>query len=204
MDNNRNANTSQNSWKSQTRPTSVQLKKQLMWERYRMRYLRTLRSTVMILVCVAAIAVLLATLVFPVLQVVGTSMEPTLENGEVLVAIKNGKFRRGDIVAFYYNNKILLKRVIAVDGEYVEIAEDGTVSVNNQVLDEPYLTDKSLGECDIEMPYQVPDGRIFVMGDHRATSVDSRSKSIGAIADEYIVGRVIFRVWPLSHFGVIQ
>lgn len=204
MDNNRNANASQNSGKSQTRPTSVQLKKQLMWERYRMRYLRTLRSTVMILVCVAAIAVLLATLVFPVLQVVGTSMEPTLENGEVLVAIKNGKFRRGDIVAFYYNNKILLKRVIAVDGEYVEIAEDGTVSVNNQVLDEPYLTDKSLGECDIEMPYQVPDGRIFVMGDHRATSVDSRSKSIGAIADEYIVGRVIFRVWPLSHFGVIQ
>lgn len=204
MDNNRNANASQNSGKSQTRPTSAQLKKQLMWERYRMRYLRTLRSTVMILVCVAAIAVLLATLVFPVLQVVGTSMEPTLENGEVLVAIKNGKFRRGDIVAFYYNNKILLKRVIAVDGEYVEIAEDGTVSVNNQVLDEPYLTDKSLGECDIEMPYQVPDGRIFVMGDHRATSVDSRSKSIGAIADEYIVGRVIFRVWPLSHFGVIQ
>lgn len=186
------------------RPTSVQWKKQLVREQYRMRYFQTLRSTLRILVCVAAVAVLLATLVFPVLQVVGTSMEPTLENGEVLVAVKNGKFRRGDIVAFYYNNKILLKRVIATDGEYVEIAEDGTVSVNNQVLDEPYLTDKSLGECDIEMPYQVPDGRIFVMGDHRATSVDSRSKSIGAIADEYIVGRVIFRIWPLSHMGVIR
>lgn len=204
MDKSKKAKQTQNSELSQIRPTSVQWKKQLVREQYRMRYLRTLRSTVMILVCVAATAVLLATLVFPVLQVVGTSMEPTLKNGEVLVAVKNGKFRRGDIVAFYYNNKILLKRVIAVDGEYVEIAEDGTVSVNNQVLDEPYLSDKSLGECDIEIPYQVPDGRIFVMGDHRATSVDSRSKSIGAIADEYIVGRVIFRVWPLNHIGVIH
>lgn len=170
----------------------------------RTRFRRALRSTVAVLVTVAAVAVLVATLVTPVLQITGTSMTPTLHDGQYVLSLKGGTFSRGDVIAFYYNNKILVKRVIAGPGEWVDIDTYGNVTVDGEPLDEPYLTDKALGECDIELPYQVPDGRYFVMGDHRATSVDSRSSTIGCVAEEQVVGKIAFRVWPLNELGPVS
>ncbi|MDD5931465.1 MAG: signal peptidase I [Oscillospiraceae bacterium] len=184
-----------------TRPTSQQLEAELARERYKRRYKRVLRSTIYTLITVAAVAVLVATLWLPVLQIYGSSMTPTLQDGDILLSAKTSDMKPGDIVAFYYNNKILVKRVICGAGDWVNIREDGTVLVNDTVLQEPYLTEKALGECDISLPYQVPDGKIFVMGDHRSTSVDSRSTAVGCVAQEQIVGKIVFRVWPLNQFG---
>ena len=143
-------------------------------------------------------AVLVATLWLPVLQIYGSSMTPTLEEGDIVVSIKSKTYETGDIVAFYYNNKILIKRVIAGSGDWVDLDEDGTVYVNGEQLDEPYVNDKAFGECDLELPYQVPESRIFVMGDHRSVSVDSRSKAVGCVAEEQIVGKLVCRIWPLT------
>ena len=164
-------------------PSSEELEKELNRVKYKRRYHVVLRSTVYTLITVAAIAVLVATLWMPVLQIYGGSMTPTLSDGNIVVSVKSGDFQSGDIIAFYYNNKILIKRVIAGPGDWVNIEEDGTVYVNNERLEEPYLTEKALGECDIEMPYQVPESRLFVMGDHRSVSVDSRSTAVGCVAD---------------------
>ena len=142
-------------------------------------------------------------LFLPVLRVTGTSMTPTLQNDELVVCRKRGTFQSGDIIAFYFNNKILLKRVIGVAGDIIDIDDSGTVYVNGEALEEPYLNEKALGECDIELPYQVPDERIFVMGDHRSTSVDSRSTAVGCVAEEAVVGKVILRVWPVKQFEVL-
>ena len=185
-------------------PSLEELYAELDREQARNRFIRALRSTLAVLVTVAAAAVLVATLVTPVLQITGTSMTPTLHDGQLVVSLKGSSFAQGDIIAFYYNNKILVKRVIAGPGDWVDIDSYGNVSVNDQPLDEPYLTDKALGECDIELPYQVPDGRWFVMGDHRATSVDSRSSAIGCVAEEQIVGTIAFRIWPITEFGPIH
>ena len=160
-------------------PSSEELEKELNRVKYKRRYHVVLRSTVYTLITVAAIAVLVATLWMPVLQIYGGSMTPTLSDGNIVVSVKSSDFQSGDIIAFYYNNKILIKRVIAEPGDWVNIEEDGTVYVNNERLEEPYLTEKALGECDIEMPYQVPESRLFVMGDHRSVSVDSRSTAVG-------------------------
>ena len=184
--------------------TVEQLEKELKRVRHTKEYGRTLRGTIYILLVVAAVAFLIATLFLPVLRVYGTSMEPTLKNKEIVVALKGSEFKRGDIVAFYYNNKILLKRVIGVAGVQIVIEKDGTVFVNGEKLEEPYISGKSLGECDLSFPYQVPDNRIFVMGDHRDVSIDSRSSTIGCIADESIVGKVAIRVWPLNEIGLIN
>lgn len=186
------------------RPTLEQLEKELRRERYKERYRKTLGSTVAVLIVVAAVAVLVATLMLPVLRIYGSSMNPTLVDGDIVVSVKNLDFERGDVLAFYYNNKILVKRVIAFPGEWVDISEDGAVSVNGELLSEPYLIDQALGECDITLPYQVPDGRYFVMGDHRSVSVDSRSSTVGCISEEQIVGRLTFRIWPLAGFGQIH
>lgn len=184
-------------------PTVEQLEKELNRENYRKRYNRVLRNTIYTLITVAAIAVLVATLFLPVLRIYGSSMTPTLSDGDIVVSVKGGEYSRGDVVAFWFNNKILVKRVVALPGEWVDIAEDGTVSVNGRPLEEPYLTEKALGECDLELPYQVPDGRLFVMGDHRSTSQDSRSSAVGYVSEEMLVGRLVFRVWPLEGFGTI-
>lgn len=186
------------------RPAVAQLQSELKRIRYRQRYRSVVRSTIYILLTVAAVAVLVATLLLPVLRIYGSSMTPTLTEGDIVVSVKNMDFQRGDIISFYYNNKILVKRVIAFTGEFVEIDEDGNVSVNGTRLDEPYVSELALGECDIEFPYQVPEGRIFVIGDHRATSVDSRSTAVGCVFEEQIVGRIVFRVWPFEEFGWVQ
>ena len=185
-------------------PTVEQLEQEFNRERYKKRYNRVLRSTVYTLITVAAAAVLVATLFLPVLRIYGTSMTPTMTDGDIVVSVKGGSFERGDIIAFWFNNKILIKRVIAKAGEWVDIDEDGNVSINDEPLEEPYLTERALGECDIELPYQVPEGRVFVMGDHRSTSSDSRNSAVGCVAEEQIVGKLVFRVWPYSGFGPLK
>ena len=171
---------------------------------YRSRYTRVLRSTVYTLLVVAAIAVLLATLFLPVLQVSGDSMNPTLQDKDVIVLVKSGSLKTGDLCGFYWQNKLLLKRVIGLPGDIISLDENGVVTVNGTVLDEPYVDELALGECDIKFPYQVPENRYFVLGDHRATSIDSRSSVIGCVEKNQIVGKVFIRVWPLSSFSLIH
>ena len=185
-------------------PTTEQLERELKRVRYKSRYRSVLRSTIYSLITVAAIAVLTATLWLPVLQVYGNSMTPALQNGEIIFTVKMSEFEPGDIISFYYNNKILIKRVIARSGEWVNMDADGNVYVNETLLDEPYLDEKAFGDCNIELPYQVPEGRVFVMGDHRSTSVDSRNSAVGCVAQEQIVGKILFRVWPLEKFGRVK
>lgn len=185
-------------------PTVAEIRKELDRVEYRQRYRSVLRSTVFTLIAVAAVAVLVATLWLPVLQIYGSSMTPTLSEGEIVVSVKGSGFRQGDVLAFYYNNKILVKRLIALPGSWVDIDAEGNVTVDGVLLDEPYLTEKAFGECDLELPYQVPDGRYFVMGDHRSTSVDSRSTAVGCVAEEQIVGKIVFRIWPLDRFGTLE
>jgi len=182
-------------------PSADLLESELKRIRYKSRYRTVLKSTVYTLITVAAVAVLVATLWLPVLQIYGSSMTPTLQDGEIVFSVKTSEMEQGDIVAFYYNNKILVKRVIAGPGDWVDILEDGTVLVNGAELEEPYLEEKSFGDADIELPYQVPDGKTFVMGDHRTTSVDSRHTAVGCVAEEQIVGKIIFRIWPLNRLS---
>lgn len=185
-------------------PDAAQLEAELRRENYKSRYRRVLRSTIYTLVVVAAVAVLVATIWMPVLQIYGTSMTPTLEEGDIVVSIKGADFEQGDLVAFYLGNKVLVKRCIAGPGQWVDIDENGTVTVDGKVLDEPYLAEKALGDCNIELPYQVPESRYFCMGDHRATSVDSRNTAVGCVSEEQIVGKIVFRVWPLRSLGAIR
>ena len=195
--------------KDQVMPTSQQLEQELSRAKYRKRYRNVLRSTIYTLITVSAIAVLVATLLLPVLQVYGSSMTPTLTDRDIVVTVKSSEFKSGDVVAFYYNNKILVKRVIAQAGEWVDITPEGDVYVGKakesmELLDEPYLMEKALGDCNIELPYQVPESRVFVMGDHRSISVDSRNTAVGCVAEEQLVGKLIFRVWPFDVFGEIK
>ena len=185
-------------------PGSQRLRQELDRVQYNKRYRGVIRSTIYVLLTVAAVAVLVATLLLPVLRIYGTSMTPSLQEGDIVVSVKGMDFDRGDVVSFYYNNKILVKRVVAFEGEWVNIDEDGNVYVNGTLLDEPYLTEKAFGECDIQLPYQVPEGRIFVLGDHRATSVDSRSTTVGCVFEEQIVGKIIYRVWPFADLGPVR
>lgn len=185
-------------------PTVQQLEAELKREKYRGRYWKMLRGTVAVLVVVAATAVLISNLLLPILRIYGSSMTPTLVNGNIVAAVRNGTYQRGDIIAFYYNNKILVKRVVGMPGEWVNMDENGNVTIDGEPLEEPYLTEKALGECDIELPYQVPEGRYFVMGDHRSVSSDSRSSQVGCVSEEQIVGKLLFRLWPLDEIGPIE
>ena len=176
-------------------------------ERKRIRrgayYWQALRGTIAVLVVVAAIAVLITTLFLPILQISGDSMSPTLEHDEIVVLIKTKEFERGDLIGFYYQGKILLKRVIALPGDEVAIDSAGNVYVNGELLEEPYVTEKGLGDCDLEFPYKVPGTSYFVLGDRRSNSVDSRNSVIGAISRDDIIGKIFVRAWPLSKFGFV-
>ena len=174
------------------------LQKELKRERYRRRFIRILRSSFNALIVVAAVAALIATLLLPVLQIAGTSMEPGLMDGDIVVLAKTDNLKTGDLCAFYYSNKILIKRVIGIPGDYIWISKDGTVYVNNEELIEPYVSEKALGECDLEFPYQVAENYYFMMGDQRATSIDSRSSVIGCIPEDQMIGKILFKIWPLS------
>lgn len=185
-------------------PSLDQLAEELERELYRTNYSRVLRSTVFSLLAVAAVAVLVAVLLLPVLQITGSSMTETLQDGDIVVALSGTSYETGDVIAFYYNNEILVKRVIATAGDWVNIDDDGNVFVNDKPLDEPYISDKALGQCNIEMPYQVPDGRCFIMGDHRSTSIDSRNTAVGCVSNDRIVGKIILRIWPFEEISLIN
>lgn len=185
-------------------PTADQLNQELKRLRNKSSFTKAVFSTVSGLIVMAAIAVIISTMMLPVLRVTGSSMNPTLRNDEMILCVKSSNYDRGEIVAFYYNNKILLKRVIGLPGEKINILEDGTVYIDDKVLDEPYVTEPALGEADMTFPYQVPEGRIFVIGDNRPLSVDSRSTTIGAISTELIVGKVKYVIYPFNSFGKVK
>lgn len=188
------------SQREQELPKIDELKGELRRERYKRRFRRVLRRTVDALIVVAAIAAIIATLVLPVLEIAGTSMEPNLNDGDIVLLVKTDKLETGDLCAFYYSNKILIKRVIATPSDYLWIESDGTVFLNGAELDEPYLAEKAMGECDISFPYQVPENAFFMMGDQRETSIDSRSSVIGCISSDHIIGKIVCKFWPLSEF----
>lgn len=185
-------------------PTKEQILEERKRLAYRSRYTKTLRSTIAILIVVAALAVLVATLWMPVLRIYGSSMYPTLQDGEIVISVKRSSFSTGDIVAFYHGNKLLVKRCIAGPSDWVDIDEDGNLYVNAVLIDEPYIKEKAFGECDLELPYQVPDDRWFLVGDNRDVSIDSRSSTVGAVASDQIVGEIVFCLWPADHFGVVR
>ncbi len=185
-------------------PTVDELSNELKRENYQHRYRKLLRSTIYTLVIVAAVSVLIATLLLPVLEIYGTSMSPNLTEGEIVFSVKTKEFKTGDIIAFYYNNRVLVKRVIGLPGDIIVIDENGGVYVNNVLLDEPYLTEKSYGSSDLEYPYTVPENSYFVLGDHRESSVDSRNSLIGCVDKEESVGKILFRVWPIKRIGKVN
>ena len=185
-------------------PTTEELEAQLERERYRFRYFKALRNTVFSLIVVAAVAVLIAMLWMPVLQIYGSSMAPQLTAGNIVLSRKAKDLEPGDVVAFYYNNKVLVKRMIGNPGDWIDIDKDGNVFINGELLEEPYVAEKALGDCDIDLPYQVPENKIFVMGDHRSVSIDSRNSSVGCIETDQIVGKLVFKIWPIGDIGIVK
>lgn len=185
-------------------PTVAQLQEELEREKYKKRYRKTLMSTVYTLIIVAAVAVLIATLALPVMEISGSSMEPTLNDKEIVVLAKTTRLGRGELLCFSYQNKLLIKRVVGRPGDVVKIDEAGFVFINGEPIAEPYIIDRALGECDVTFPYTVPENHYFVMGDHRSTSVDSRSSVIGAVNKEQIVGKIMLRIWPLDKVGFVN
>ena len=183
------------------RPSIDALKSELKRENNKKEYKRVLRNTLFVVVVVAALAVLVSSFFVTVLKVTGDSMTPTMNTGEIVIAQNSTSFEPGDLLAFYYNNKVLVKRVIGSPGDWINIDDEGNVSVNGVALDEPYVSEKSLDPTDIEFPYQVPENRYFVLGDHRAASIDSRSSVVGCVTKEQLIGKIFFRVYPFNVFG---
>jgi signal peptidase I len=186
-----------------TIPQNSDLEKLLEAEKYRLRFRHMLMNTIFTMIIAASVSVLIAVYVIPVIRIYGESMSPTIVNGDVVVTLANPSLKRGDIIAFYHNNKVLAKRVIAFSGEWVDIDEDGIVYIDSVPLDEPYIDKTALGDCTIDLPYQVPEGSLFVMGDNRSISLDSRDAAIGCISEEEMVGKLILRIWPFTRIGKI-
>ena len=187
-----------------TIPTAEQIEAEILREKYNRKYKQVLRSTIYSLVVVAAVAVLIATLAFPGLQISGSSMDPTLNDEEIVVLLKTGNMKKGELCCFSYQNKLLIKRVIGLPGDKINIDESGNVYVNDEMIDEPYVTDKAFGECDITFPCYVTDNHYFVLGDHRSTSIDSRSSVIGRVSEDYIIGKIFFRIWPFDSLSFVN
>ncbi len=185
-------------------PTVEQIETEILREKYNRKYKQVIKSTVYALVVVAAVAVLIATLALPVLQISGSSMEPTLNDEEIVVLLKTTNMKKGELCCFTYQNKLLIKRVIGLPGDKISIDESGNVYINEVIIEEPYVTDKALGECDITFPCYVTDNHYFVLGDHRSTSIDSRSSVIGLVSEDYIVGKIFFRIWPFESIGRVD
>lgn len=190
--------------KSASIPTVEQIEAEILREKYNKKYKQVLKSTVYSLIVVAAVAVLIATLALPVLQISGSSMEPTLNDEEIVVLLKTPNLKKGELCCFSYQNKLLIKRVIGLPGDKISIDENGNVYVNDEIIQEPYVTDKALGECDITFPCYVTDNHYFVLGDHRSTSIDSRSSVIGLVSEDYIVGKIFFRIWPFEAVSTVK
>lgn len=190
--------------KQLTIPTAKQLETEILREKYNQKYRQVLKSTAYSLIVVAAVAVLIATLAFPVLQISGSSMEPTLNDEEIVVLLKTPNMKRDELCCFSYQNKLLIKRVVGLPGDKINIDENGNVFVNDKLIDEPYVTDKALGECDVSFPCYVTDNHYFVLGDHRSTSIDSRSSVIGLVSEEFIVGKIFFRIWPFESISLVK
>ncbi len=184
------------------KPTIEELKKELNRVNNKREYKTTFRNTIFILIVVAAFAVLVSSFFITVLKVTGDSMTPTFETGQIVIAQNSSTFETGDVIAFYYNNKVLIKRVIGSPGDWINIDSDGNVTVNGVLIDEPYVDQLSYGDnTDITFPYQVPENRYFVLGDHRSTSIDSRSTAVGCVTQEQVIGKIVFRVYPFTAFG---
>ena len=183
-------------------PTKEQIEKERRQYRWKKAYFKALSGTVRVLTMVAAVAALIATLVLPVLQIEGTSMEPTLKNGDIVLLTKTSSFDRGDICGFAWNNKILIKRVIGIPGDWIEIDANGTVYRNGERMDEPYAEQIPFGECDLEFPFQVPQEQYFVLGDMRESSIDSRNTLVGCVEKEQVIGKIFFRIWPLARMRI--
>ena len=190
--------------KKMTIPTAKQIETEILREKYNRKYKQVLRSTIYSLIVVAAVAVLIATLAFPVLQISGSSMEPTLNDEEIVVLLKTANMKKGELCCFSYQNKLLIKRVVGLPGDKIIVDTDGNVYVNDELIDEPYITDRAFGECDITFPCYVTDNHYFVLGDHRSTSIDSRSSTIGLVGEEFIVGKIFFRIWPFESIGLVD
>lgn len=190
--------------KQLTIPTTKQIEAEILREKYNRKYKQVLKSTVYSLIVVAAVAVLIATLAFPVLQISGSSMEPTLNDEEIVVLLKTTNMKKGELCCFSYQNKLLIKRVVGLPGDKINIDTDGNVYINNELIDEPYVIDRALGECDITFPCYVTDNHYFVLGDHRSTSIDSRSSVIGLVSEDYIVGKIFFRIWPFDSLSFVD
>ncbi len=195
------AENTEEEWVEPDMPTSLQLQAELDVYNYKQKYNNVFRNSVYTLITVAALSVLVAMLLMPVLQIAGTSMTDTMEDGDIVLALRYSKFETGDVIAFYYNNTVLVKRVIASSGQWVDIDSNGNVYVDGVAIEESYVTQKALGECNIELPFQVPTGRYFVMGDNRPTSIDSRNTEIGCVSSDMVIGRIVFRVWPLDNIN---
>lgn len=185
-------------------PSLTQLEAELDRENRKRRYRGELGKMAGVLIVLACVLALAADMMLPVLQVNGTSMEPTLRQGDVVISMRGADFTRGDMIAFYHSDKILVKRVIGLSGEWIDINSDGDVYIDGVLLQEPYLEEKSFGECNIELPCQVSKGKVFVMGDHRSVSEDSRSSRIDCVSQAQIIGKLKFRVWPFESIGPVQ
>ena len=186
------------------RPTTQEFKKEYSRLRKKQEFHQGLGRVIRILVVVAAISIIIATVFFSIMQVRGSSMSPTMEENEIIIVNRYSDVKKGDLIAFYYNNKVLLKRVIGISGDMVDMDDEGNVYVNNEKIEEEYLEEKDYGTPDITFPYQVPDGRYFVMGDHRSVSIDSRYQIIGTVSSEQLIGKVKFRIWPITRFGPVK